>query len=288
MNLIQEIKYNYIQSSNAVKKLISIFAIAFLITKLPYVVFFLFNLDETLFETALSWLKLPASISSFIIKPWTIVTYMLLHDGFFHILFNMLWLYWLGNIFQEYLGNRKVYECFIGGGIFGALIYIISYNVFPVFANALPYAHVIGASAGVLAIIVATATLLPDYTIQLIIFGNVRLKFLALFIVLIDLIMLPQSNAGGHLTHLGGAFFGLFYIKYIYKYGQLIPDSILNLFKRKSKISIHHRTLYMKMEQSNKPSAEEVDKVLDKISISGYDSLTKKEKETLFKASKDD
>lgn len=288
MNLIEEIKYNYIQSNNAVKRLISLFAGAFLISKLPYVIFFLFNIDATYFETFLKWLTLPASIHSFLYKPWTIVTYMLLHDGFFHILFNMLWLYWLGSIFQEYLGNKKVYECFLGGGIFGAFVYILSYNLFPVFSNALPHASVIGASAGVLAMIVATATLLPDYTIQLIIFGNVRLKYLALFIVLIDLIMLPQSNAGGHLTHLGGAFFGFFYIKYIYKYGQLIPGSFLKFFTRKSKIKIHHRTIYMKTEHPNKPSQDEVDRVLDKISVSGYDSLSKKEKETLFKASKDD
>jgi membrane associated rhomboid family serine protease len=212
---------------------------------------------------------------------------MFLHDGFFHLLFNMLWLYWIGQIMHEYLGNRKIYEAFFAGGVAGALTFIISYNVFPVFQHVRDVQFAVGASAGVLAVVVATATLLPEYGIQLLFFGNVKLKYIALITIVLDLISIPQGNQGGHIAHLGGALFGFIYIKYIYKYGNLIPDSWLNVFQRKNKIKIYHRTTYMKVQSDDKPTQQEIDAVLDKISRSGYDSLSKREKEILFKASKD-
>jgi membrane associated rhomboid family serine protease len=198
----------------------------------------------------------------------------------------MLWLFWIGNLLFEYIGNRKVYEAFFGGGIFGGLLYVISYNVFPVFAQVLPDADIMGASGGVLAVVGATATLLPNYPIHLMFFGEVKLKYIALVIIVIDVISIPLNNAGGHIAHIGGALFGFIYIKYLYQDKHLLPAWLRNLFTRKSKMKVHYRgTGHPKTEPEETPSQEEVDMILDKVYKSGYDSLSKKEKETLFKAS---
>jgi hypothetical protein len=141
-----------------------------------------------------------------------------------------------------------------------------------------------GASAGVLSIIVATATLLPEYAIQLLFFGAVRLKWLALITVVLDFIGIPSGNAGGHIAHIGGALFGFLYIKYLYQ-KNILPHWLTNIFKRKSKLKVHYKTTFMKTG-NEVPTEEDIDDILDKISKSGYDSLSKKEKELLFKASK--
>ena len=220
---------------------------------------------------------------------------MFLHDGFFHILFNMLWLYWLGGLLQEYLGNSKTYQAYFLGGIFGGLIYIISYNIFPVFQNSLPISFALGASAGVLSVLVAAATLLPDYPIMLLFFGEVRLKYIAIFSVLLDFINIPGGNAGGHIAHLGGALFGYLFIKFIYSKSNMpnaldkIFDGIFSIFKTKSKMKVHYKnnTTNMNSSANRKTNQHDVDAILDKISKSSYESLSQKEKEILFKASKD-
>ncbi len=226
-------------------------------------------------------------------QPWSILTYMFLHDGFMHILFNMLWLYWVGSLLQEYLGNTKTYEAYFLGGISGGLLYLLAYNLLPVFSANVSYSFALGASAGVLAVVCAAATLLPDYNFQLLFFGNVKLKYIALISVLLDLISIPQGNAGGHIAHLGGALFGYLFIKLIYANNNLsyrldaLFDGFLNLFSSKPKIKIQHKTTFMKTATNAKPSQADVDVILDKISKSGYESLSQTEKETLFKASKD-
>lgn len=287
MGLMDDIKYNFIHSNVSIKRIIIVNVAVFLLITLPSVVFFLLNLDTDLLNQAMRWFKLPAAFSNLIVQPWSLVTYMFLHSGFFHLLFNMLWLYWIGMILHEYLGNRKVYEAYVGGGISGGIIFVLSFNIFPVFAQQLQSSFAIGASAGVLAVVVATATLLPEYAIQLLFFGNVRLKYIALITIVLDLISIPQGNAGGHIAHLGGALFGFFYIKYIYKYGNLLPDRVYNWFKPKSKIKLYHRSGSTTAFSKHEPSQEQIDRILDKISKSGYDSLSKSEKEILFKASKE-
>lgn len=287
MNLLDELKYNYLYTHNAIKRIIAANVAVFLLIAMPTVFLFLAGNDGTVIQTLLQWFKLPASVVRLATQPWSIVSYMFLHNGFFHLLFNMLWLYWIGNILHEYLGNRKVYEVYFIGGLAGALAFIVSYNIFPVFSSVRDTQFAVGASAGVLAVVIATATLLPDYGIQLLFFGNVRLKYIALITVLLDIISIPQGNQGGHLAHLGGAVFGYLYIRYIYKYGNLVPDSWLSIFSRKKSIKIYHRASASKPDGHNLPSQHEIDGVLDKISRSGYDSLSKREKEILFKASKD-
>jgi membrane associated rhomboid family serine protease len=246
---------------------------------------FLMNDQGEVLSFVIRQLMLPASFITYIKQPWSIITYMFLHEDFLHILFNMLWLFWLGSILHEYLGNKKVYTAYFLGGIFGGVFYMICYTIFPVFKTSISTSFALGASAGVLSVIVATATLLPNYSIRLLFFGDVRLKWLALGTVVLDMISIPSSNAGGHIAHLGGALFGFLYIKYLYQ-KTIIPSWLIGLFVRKPKMKVHYRTTYMKTSDKDTPSEEDINTILDKISKTGYDSLSKKEKETLFKASK--
>lgn len=288
MNVLQEIKQNYLFSNNAVRKIITINVLIFLLLGVADVFSYLLSSGFSS-GTIAEYLTLPASLKAFIYRPWSIVTYMFLHSGFLHILFNMLWLYWMGNILHEYLGNRRVYQAYFLGGIFGGLIFIAAYNIFPAFGQVKEVAYALGASAGVLSIVVATATLLPDYEVQLMFLGSVKLKWIALVSVLIDLISIPNGNAGGHIAHIGGALFGFLFIKQLRNTTFLdkIADGFARIFKPRSKLKVHYKTTYMKTENDLKPSQQEVDIILDKISRSGYDSLTRREKEILFKASKD-
>jgi len=241
------------------------------------------------------WLAVPASVDLLITRPWTLVTYMFLHIEFFHILFNMLWLYWIGKIFLEYLGPKKLFSTYILGGISGAILYIIAFNVFPLFSDAVESSSALGASASVLAIIVGTATLLPDYPIS-VFFIRIPLKYIALISILMDLISVSGNNAGGHIAHLGGALFGFVYIRQL-KNGTDIAawfnkfmDKLHTLIGsgRSSRMKVKYRRtgddqIYNSERKSNQ---ERVDEILDKISKSGYGSLTKDEKDFLFKSSK--
>lgn len=290
MSILDEIKFRF-QQNNAITRIIFMNVFVFLFFSVLSVIGFLLN--QSFFAGIINYFVLPSNLSKFIYQPWSILTYMFLHDGFMHILFNMLWLYWVGSLLQEYLGNTKTYEAYFLGGISGGLLYLLAYNLLPVFASNVSYSFALGASAGVLAVVCAAATLLPDYNFQLLFFGNVKLKYIALISVMLDLISIPQGNAGGHIAHLGGALFGYLFIKLIYANNNLsyrldaLFDGILNLFKPKPKIKIQHKTTFMKTTNNARPSQADVDVILDKISKSGYESLSQAEKETLFKASKD-
>jgi membrane associated rhomboid family serine protease len=287
MDVIAEIKNTFSKNNNAIRKIIVVNVGVFLVCVLVNVFMFFADMDRELVAKGLRFFELPADLGTLLMQPWSLITYMFLHDleSPFHLLFNMLWLFWIGTILHEYIGNRKVYEAYFGGGLAGAVLYLICINIFPVFSHSIHYAY--GASAGVLGVVVATATLLPNYPIRLLLLGEVKLKYIALVSVLLDLVGITQSNAGGHIAHIGGAIFGFVYIKYLYQDKYLLPAFIRNLFVKKSKVKIHYRTTFVKGERNTKPSQEEVDLILDKISKSGYDSLSKKEKEQLFKASND-
>lgn len=280
---------------NAVQHFIYINVGFYLLYVLTELVFWLFGHSHIADHLSM-WVQLPASLSSFIYKPWTLLTALFFHKNLLHIFFNMLWLYWLGNIFNEHMGNTKSYQAYVLGGIFGGLLYIISFNVFPVFSQAVAYNHAYGASAGVLAMVVAAATLLPSYPVHLFILGEVKLSYIALFSIALDLISISGSgNAGGHIAHLGGALFGFLFVKMQYSnshipvYLDRLTERTLNIFKPKSTLKIHYRTqtTYMRSTFNDNPSQQDIDAVLDKISKSGYESLNQKEKEILFKASKD-
>ena len=222
---------------------------------------------------------------------------MFLHEGFFHILSNMIMLYFGGLLFVEYLGEKRFIATYFLGGISGALLYILVFNIFPAFSSIAPISIALGASASVLAVFVAVASYLPNFSVNLVFFGPVRLKFIALFLVILDLISIDKGNPGGHIAHLGGAMYGYFAMTQLKKGVDFSSgiSKLLNwfssLFKSqpKSKMKVTHKVprndeAYNAMKKSKQ---ESIDRILDKISKSGYESLTKQEKEELFKMSKE-
>src|ERR1051325_6395661 len=175
-SFIHDIRHRLWEGSTLQKLLVVNIAV-FVLINAAKVIMQLFMFSMSNYFDITDWLAVPASLPTLITRPWTVITYMFLHEEVFHILFNMLWLYWMGQIFQEYLGNKKLFSTYILGGISGALLYIIAFNVFPFFSNAVQSAYALGASASVLAITVAAATLLPDYPINLLFLGRIPLKF---------------------------------------------------------------------------------------------------------------
>lgn len=267
----------------------------FIITTLAEVILQLFNRSlGGLFE----WLELPASLMRFIVQPWSLFTYMFMHAGFLHILFNMLWLYWFGALFLMFFSAKHLRGVYILGGICGGLLYMAAYNIFPYFSPMVDYSFMLGASASVLAIVAATAYREPNYPIRLFLFGTIRLKYLALIVIGTDLLFITSSNAGGHIAHLGGALAGVWFAAGISKGKDMtawinrILDAIVSLFNfksRKPKMKVQYGNSRQKDYDYNarkKAQSEEIDRILDKLKKSGYESLTTEEKKSLFDASK--
>jgi membrane associated rhomboid family serine protease len=286
--LWKDIRYKMLHSGSKLGLLIGINVIVFLLVSLPPVFEALFLRSNHIVQFVNDYLEMPAQFSALAHHFWTPVTYMFMHSGVLHILFNMLWLYWMGQIFEEYLGNKRTITLYFLGGLTGALFFVLGFNFIPLFAaSSLQGITIVGASASVMAIVIATATLLPDYEIYLMFLGPVKLKWLALFYILIDLLGTVGPNAGGELAHLGGALIGFIYMKQL-KRGHDWNKPIENLFTPKPKIKVVAGGAGNRSSSNAQPRQEEVDRILDKISQSGYDSLNKQEKETLFRASKND
>ena len=279
-SVFHELYYKAFKSGNILFFFIGINTIVFLVLAIINVVDFLFLSKYAIAELIGLQLKVPSSLSKLPYQFWSLLTYMFSHENFFHFFFNMLGLYWLGTIFLDFLNKRQFTFTYLAGGIAGALFYITFYNVFPVFSNALNNSYLIGASASVMAITVAAATLVPDFTIRLLLIGPVKLKYVAFFYVLTSFLFIKSSNSGGYIAHLGGAFLGFIYIKALQN-----GSDWSKLFLEKSKLTVVQNN--RNSTPSNKlPDQEVIDKILDKISVSGYDSLDRSEKEQLFNASK--
>jgi membrane associated rhomboid family serine protease len=282
--LWQNIQYKMLRSGSRINLLIGINVFIYLIINIASVIEHLVFRSEIIDYYTKEYLLLPSFLPKLLTHFWTPITYMFMHAGIFHILFNMLWLYWFGQIFEEYLGNKRTIGLYILGGLTGALFFVAAYNIFPLFSTLVTDSTVVGASASVMAIIVATATLLPNYSISLILIGPVKLKWIALFYVVIDFLSIAGPNAGGEFAHLGGALFGFIYIKQLQR-GHDWIGAITGIFRSRSKMKVAAKN--SDKNQSGKPRQEEIDRILDKISQTGYDSLSKQEKEILFRASKD-
>jgi membrane associated rhomboid family serine protease len=291
--VINELKSRFSQG-NALTKFILINVVVFLSLQLVGLIFFLMNIRPAL-DAVIKLLAVPAYLPSLFIRPWTIFSYMFLHADFMHILFNMLVLYFSGRIFTEYMGDKKFTSTYILGGLAGGILYIISFNIFPVFAENLPRSIALGASASVLAILVAAATFVPNYTVHLILIGPVKLKFIAIFLVVLDIISIEKGNPGGHIAHIGGALYGFTFVNSLKKGQNIagwfdrIADFFATLFRPKSKLKVSYSRRKsdedFNLQKTHKQ--QKTDEILDKISKSGYESLTKEEKEFLFKVSKD-
>lgn len=263
----------------------------FLVLMILRTFLFIFGADFAIFDFLVEKLSMPASLSQWLYQPWSLFTYMFLHIDFMHILFNLLILYWTGSLFTEYLGNDKLWTTYVLGAIAGAIAYLIVFNISPAFSMQLNSSHLMGASAGVIAILVAIATLLPDYIVQLLLIGPVRLKYVALVSILIYFISIPLGNAGGQIAHLGGALFGFVMIKQL-KRGTDITAWLSKLVKfkpgQRTRMTVV-RDVKKATDEAFVAAAiskqEAIDRVLDKINKSGFDSLSKEEKEILYKAS---
>jgi membrane associated rhomboid family serine protease len=237
---------------------------------------------------------LPANLHILIKQPWSFISYMFLHSGFLHLLFNMVWLHFGGKLFLKLLNPKQLLSTYILGGFFGGALFIITYNYMPAFEQLTNGASTVGASASVLAIVIASATYTPNYAIQFPLIGFLKLKHIAIFIVILDILSIPKGNAGGHIAHLGGALFGYLYIKQLQKGNDLsinfsnFLEKLMNTFKTKSKLEKVHKRAQsdheFNSEKANKQ--KEIDKILEKIANSGYDSLSKEERNMLFSASK--
>jgi len=294
---------NLFKGKSIVIKLILINVALFVIIGLIEVAYTLFRLPiDEYHRIVTNNLSISAIPSVVLHKPWTLITYMFMHSGFFHILFNMLMLYWFGNIFRDFLKDHKLLDVYINGGLAGAFIYLLAYQSIPLLHNNFPALGMVGASASVVAILVATATYLPNYGVFMLFIGQIKLKYLAIFMVLVDILSLKEGNTGGHFAHLGGALFGFIYsyqLKRGYDIGRWVSltlNFLVSAFKikkqpKKVKFKVYSEPVYTKTyskptPEKTKSEQQEIDKILDKIAQSGYESLNDKEKDLLFKASK--
>jgi len=268
----------------------------FVVTALVAIVGMLFNVGKS---SWMEWLELPAWLPQFVKQPWSIVTYMFLHAGILHLLFNMLWLYSFGQLFLMFFSARHFRGLYFLGGFCGGLLYMVAYNFFPYFESYLYGSYLLGASASVLAIVIATAVRNPEYRVNLLLFGQVRLKYLALVMVVTDLLFVTSNNAGGHIAHLGGALAGWWFAAGLRKGTDVTKwingaiDWISGGFRiqrvsKKPKMEVHYggRAKDYEYNARKKEQNEEVDRILDKLKKSGYQSLTTEEKKRLFDASK--
>ncbi|WP_167597127.1 rhomboid family protein [Leeuwenhoekiella sp. ZYFB001] len=251
------------------------------------------------------WFSLPTDLSRLLIQPWSLLTYAFLHAGFWHIFWNMLILYWFGQIVLNLFTEKRFLTIYLLGALAGGVLFVLAYNLFPVLITS--SAYLVGASAAVRAIMIFIAAYTPNTEVR-VIFFNVKLWHIGVFVVLTDLIQIPSSgNAGGLLAHVGGAIFGYVYAQQLSKgndiglWWERLADSFVNLFKSKPKSAkkANMKTVYKNQASAQKSTYRsgsrvskneqqaQIDAILDKISKSGYDSLSKAEKDFLFKAGKD-
>ncbi|WP_420385024.1 rhomboid family intramembrane serine protease [Roseivirga sp.] len=267
-------------------------------------VFFTFAGEGKTFALISRYLMLPAHPDNLISQPWTIITYFFFHKGFFHILWNMLFMYWFGRIISEYLGQNKLLGLYVWGGIGGGILYILAYNLMPYFENQVASSYLLGASGGVVAIVVGAATFQPNFSVHLLLLGPVKLKYIAAFTVFVSFIQSTGTNAGGEIAHLGGALVGFLMIKQLQQgndWSKPVVSFVLwikSLFKPQPKIKVSYKKAKTSSSRStgkakakssaqSKTAQDEIDTILDKISEKGYDALSKEEKQKLFNASKD-
>lgn len=250
----------------------------------------LFNIH---FAQYLEYIAVPSDLTLVIRRIWTLVTYMFLHKGFLHLLFNMLCLYWFGKMFLFAYNQKQLLGLYINGGLLGALVYLISYNVFPYFTHNPQVTYLMGASASIMAIIVAVAMQMPDMELRFFLMGNLKLKYFALIVVAISFLGITSANSGGELAHLGGALAGYLFIVFLRRgidstrWFTAIADWFVNCFvpRKRVKQTKFHYAKQMSDAEYNQTKAQqnrEVDAILDKIKRSGYESLTDDEKKKLF------
>lgn len=295
-NIMNELRESF-KKGSVLTKLIYINLGVFILVKLAYVFYFLatpaseHGMKALIFQSKyLAFLMVSSEPWMLMLRPWTLFSYMFLHFGFLHILFNILVLYWFGRIYLQYLTPKQLLTTYLLGGISGAAVFMLAYNLFP----GLSEGQALGASAAIMAVVMAISFYNPSYTLYIPFIGPVKLIYIALVYVVLDVLQIASENAGGHLAHLGGAMYGYLFAlqmkrgKDIGKSFSKFFDWIASLFKRKSKLRVSYKNQARHMNdfEYNKRKVDnqkEIDRILDKIAQSGYESLSKKEKDILFK-----
>ena len=291
-NILEEIKQSF-NKGNYLTRLIYINAGVFLVVQLLSVVFYLLDISNIWF----TYIELPAFFHTLMKQPWSIITYMFMHRDLIHLIFNLLALYWFGKIFIDYFSQKQLVGLYILGGIGGAIFYLIAYNITNTFQYNIFFSYLIGASASVMAIIFALVRYIPDEEINLALIGPVKLKYLGIGMLILDIIGTTSGNAGGSIAHIGGAVTGYLFGHLMINSGKDITQPINKLitwvndfFKRnkKPKFTIHKNTSKTdeewNIENNNRKrkNNEEIDRILDKIKKTGYANLSDEEKKKLF------
>ncbi|WP_046757402.1 rhomboid family intramembrane serine protease [Kordia jejudonensis] len=291
MGLLDDIKYRYARLG-FIGKLIAI----------NVTIFLSLYILEYLFKSNLisRWLYLPKTFGDFFLQPWSILSYSFLHGNLLHLAFNMIALYYIGRLFLSVYNTKRFLNVYFLGAIVGGCFFLLSYNIFPAFIERTP--PLVGASAAIMAILIFIATIRANMMIQVFTF-RLELWKLGAFFVILDLIRIPMNdgaNAGGFISHLGGALLGYIYAKRLQKGSDIgsgfekIMDMFVSYFTPKKKSPL--KTVYKNKQKSrstqtsvSSPTEKQrkIDGILDKISKSGYESLTKEEKDFLFKAGKE-
>ena len=262
-----ELGNNYFIKQPVFKKIIIVNIIIFLLPLVANTFLFLFNFNQI---SLIKYFDLHPEISKVLMSPWTIISYSFFHIDFFHIFWNMFILYIVSDYLLSFLNNKQFLEIYFYGAIAGGLLFIFSYNIFPVFENS--FNPLIGSSAAVYSLLIFACAYYPNTSVS-IIFFNVKLKHIGLFYVLMSLIQIPFNNAGGNIAHLGGALYGFYYSNSFNE-----SNSIFNLISK-------YLESFSSKPKNKKSEQKVIDAILDKISKSGYESLSKNEKDVLFKNS---
>ena len=272
------------KQATIVEKLIYINLAVFILTLLISVFQGLYKNESNFIVT---WFSLNANYTEFFSRPWAIISYGFLHADFLHILMNLIVLFYVGNLFIEYFTQKQLLTFYLLGTFFGGVLFLLSYNYFPLFKD--QTAILVGASAGISAIFIGIATYMPNYQFKIRFIGFVKLWYLAAIWIGLDILGLSRANAGGHFSHLGGALFGFLYVSQTSNKKISVLDKVTSLFKRKEKPL---KTVYKSKKKTTSTikntseNQKKIDKILDKIGASGYDVLSKEEKEFLFKQGK--
>ncbi|RBW58296.1 DUF1751 domain-containing protein [Tenacibaculum sp. E3R01] len=285
MDVLENIKHRF-KHAGIVEKLIYVNLIIYFVT-------LMFDVFSKWFKTGeniiVKWFSLNSSFDVFVSQPWTIFTYGFLHANFIHILFNLIALFYIGHLFKQYFTSKQLLNFYLLGTVSGGILFLLGYNYIPLFKNQL--VPLVGASAGISAIFIGIASYIPNYQLKIRFIGFIHLWKLALIWVLLDLIQLSGNNAGGHFAHLGGSLFGFMYVKYASNKQFNIFKPFTDLFKRKEKplktvYKSGKKPTYSTATKRKSKTQQEVDLILEKISKSGYETLSKEEKEFLFKQGK--
>lgn len=290
--IVERLKYRY-KNGDVLVKFLFINITVFIILKVIAIFFLLFNLNRV---DLISFLGVPSGLSQLLNRFWTPFTYMFVHEQLWHLLFNMLWLYWFGRIFLQYFTGRTLGSLYVLGGLGGAMLYVVAFNTVPYFI-VMGDSLMIGASAAVMAVVMGAAFYRPNVRLNLLFIGQVRIVYIAIAVFLIDLFSLGSGvNEGGHVAHIGGAMAGyIFALQYrkgrdITGWVSSLIDGLVNLTKprKRVKMKVEYRKRETDLDYNERRNSQqaEIDAILDKLKKSGYSNLTPEEKKKLFDASK--